>query len=289
MKDKKYVTYTGKFRGVAHSICNLKYKVPKKIPVVFHNGSTYDWHFIIKQLAQEFEDQFECLGENTEKYFTFSVPIKKEIDNDDDDSNEKEDDDDSNEDDDSEEEAVNIMKEGDNSKKNKTITYKIQFIESYRFMSCKLSDLVNNLSGIYIKKCKSCMKEKEIRIECKFIGFKNNRLNYRCKEYNKPCTKSPNEAIKNFPIIYKFCNGDLDKFFPLLEKGVYPYEYIDSWEKCDETLIPPKEAFYSELKLENITDEDYAHVQKVWEVFKIKNLGEHDLYAQCDTILQADV
>ena len=77
MKDKKYVTNTGKFRGVAHSICNLKYKAPKKIPVIFHNGSTYDWHFIIRQLAQEFEDQFECLGENTEKYFTFSVPIKK--------------------------------------------------------------------------------------------------------------------------------------------------------------------------------------------------------------------
>ena len=68
-----------KYRGVAHDICNLRYKIPKEIPVVFHNGSTYDYHFIIKELAEEFEGEFECLGENTEKYITFSVPIKKEI------------------------------------------------------------------------------------------------------------------------------------------------------------------------------------------------------------------
>ena len=51
----------------------------KEIPIVFHNGSTYDYHFIIKELAKEFDGNFECLGENTEKYITFSVPIKKEI------------------------------------------------------------------------------------------------------------------------------------------------------------------------------------------------------------------
>ena len=71
--------YTGKYRGAAHDICNLRYEIPKEIPVVFHNGSTYDYHFIIKELAEEFEEEFECLGENTEKYITFSVPIKKEI------------------------------------------------------------------------------------------------------------------------------------------------------------------------------------------------------------------
>ena len=54
--------------------------MPKEIPVVFHNSSTYDYHFIIKDLAKEFEGQFECLGENTEKYINFSVPIKKELD-----------------------------------------------------------------------------------------------------------------------------------------------------------------------------------------------------------------
>ena len=54
--------YTGIFRGAAHSICNLRYKTTKKIPVVFHNGSTYDYHLIIKLLAKEFDSQFECLG-----------------------------------------------------------------------------------------------------------------------------------------------------------------------------------------------------------------------------------
>ena len=65
---------------------------------------------------------------------------------------------------------------------------------------------------------------------------------------------------------------------------------MDNWEKFDETTIPPKEAFYSKLNLENISDEDYAHVQKVWKVFGIKNRGEyHDLYVLCDTLLLADV
>ena len=70
---------TRKFRGAAHDICNLRYKVPKEIPIVFHNGSTYDYHFIIKKLAEEFKGKLECLGENTEKYITFSVPFKKKM------------------------------------------------------------------------------------------------------------------------------------------------------------------------------------------------------------------
>ena len=80
-KVRDHCHYTGKFRGAAHSICNLNYKVPQEIPVKIHNGSKYDYHFIIRELAEEFKGQFECLGENTEKYITFSVPIKKEHDN----------------------------------------------------------------------------------------------------------------------------------------------------------------------------------------------------------------
>ena len=60
-------------------ICNLRYKKSKEIPAVFHNGSTYDYHFIIKQLAKEFKCQFECLGGNTEKDITFSAAISKEL------------------------------------------------------------------------------------------------------------------------------------------------------------------------------------------------------------------
>ena len=76
----------------------------------------------------------------------------------------------------------------------------------------------------------------------------------------------------------------------LLRKGVYPYEDTDNWEKFDETTIPPKKALHRELNLEGISDEDDAHPQKVWEVFGIKNRCEyHDLYAQSDTLLLADV
>ena len=117
-KVRDHSHYTGKYRGAAHDICNLRYKIPKKIPVVFHNGSTYDYHFIIKELAEEFEGEFECLGENKEKYITFSGPIKKEI----------------------------TKKDKDGNDKATKISYKIKFIDSFRFMSTSLSNLVNNLS-----------------------------------------------------------------------------------------------------------------------------------------------
>ena len=133
-KVRDHCHYTGEFKGAAHSIRNLRYKTPKEIPIVFYNGSTYDYHFIIKQLAKEFEDQFKCLEENTEKYITFSVPIKKELDN------------------------------------SKTITYKLKSIDRFRFISTSLSNFGDNLSEIYCKKC----RDKNCKSACSFIGFKNN-------------------------------------------------------------------------------------------------------------------
>ena len=68
-----------------------------------------------------------------------------------------------------------------------------------------------------------------------------------------------------------------------LRKGVYPYEYMDSWLKFDETALPPKKDFYINLNLENINNEYYTHAQKVWDVFKIKILGEYqNLFVQSD-------
>ena len=80
----------------------IRYKTPKEISIVFHNGSTYDYYFIINKLAKDFDCQLECLGENTEKYTTFSVPISKELDN------------------------------------GKTIKYRLKFIDSFKFMSTSL-------------------------------------------------------------------------------------------------------------------------------------------------------
>ena len=131
-----------------------------------------------------------------EKYITFSVPIKKKCDN------------------------------------GKTITYKLRFIDSFRFMSTSLSELVDNMSGNFNSiECKSCIE------------------NNRCEQ----CKKLIERLIKKFPSIHQFCNGNLNKYVLLLRKVVYPYEDMDSWEKFDETSLP---AFYTNLNLEDISDED---------------------------------
>ena len=190
-----------------------------------------------------------------EKYITFSVPIKKKCND------------------------------------SKTITRKLRFIDSFRFMLASLSDLVDNMSGIFNSiECKSCMEKIKINSECCFVGLKNNRLIYRCKECKEEWKRPIEGLIRKFLSIIQFWNGGLNKFILLLRKGVYPYEDMDNWEKYDETTIPPKEAFYSKLHLEGISDTDYAHARKVCKVFGIKNCGEyHDLYAQSDTLLLADV
>ena len=122
-KVKDHCHYKGKFRGAAHSKFNLNYKIQKEILVIIHN-TTYDIHFIINHLAIEFKGELNCIGDNLEKYITFSVPIKKECDN------------------------------------NKTISFKLKFIDSFRFMPTSLSKLVDNTSGIFNSiECKSCIEK----------------------------------------------------------------------------------------------------------------------------------
>ena len=259
-KARDHCHYTVKYRGAAHNVCSLRYKVPKEIPVVFHNGSTSYYHFIIKELVKEFEGNIDCLGENTEKYITFSVPLKKKIQN-----------------------------------KNMEITYKIKFIDSFRFMSSSLSKLVDNLSkGIHNNKCADCKSNLDyIKTTAKSSSFerKNEKLIlecYNCKQrYRKIFNK---ELIKRFASTYGICNNDLNKFVLLLRKGVYPYEYMDTWERFSEISLPSKEDFYSNLNMENINDIDYRHANNVFKVFELENLGDyHDLYVQTDTLLLADV
>ena len=162
--------------------------------------------------------------------------------------------------------SVPIKKKFDDGK---TIACKLRLTDGFRFMSTSLSELVDNMSENFNSvECRSCTE------------------NNRCEE----CKKLIEGLIKKFPSIYQFCNGYLNKFILLLQKGVYPYKYMDSWEKFDETTLPPKEAFFSNINLEDISDENYVHAQKVWDVFEIKNLGEyHDLYVQSDTLLLEDV
>ena len=157
-------------------------------------------------------------------------------------------------------------------------------------MQSKLSDLADNLSEINNKDCKKCMEINKIRSECEFIGLEDNRLKYKCNKCNDISAKSVDDLKEKFPRTYKFCNGHLNKFVLLLRKGVYPYEYMDSWERFYEISLLPKKSFYIELNLEDITNKGYLHAQNVWEEFEIRNLGEyHNLYVQTDALLLADV
>ena len=82
----------------------------------------------------------------------------------------------------------------------------------------------------------------------------------------------------------------MNKFITLLRKGVYPYEYMDEWNKFDEKELPVKESFYSNLTMEDVSDTDYKHANNVFKKFSLNNLGEyHDLYVRSDTLLLADI
>ena len=189
-KVRDHCHYAGKYRGAAHSKCNLIYKIVKEIPVLFHNGSVYDYHFIIKYLAREFKGDSGCLGGNTEKYISFTVPFKKVI-------------------------------------NDKEIKYRIRISDSCRFMQDSLSNLADNLSELKINKIGSDV------------------------------------LIKRFYNTYQLSDNDINKFKLLLRKGVYPYEYMDSWKRFNEAGLPSKDKFYSILNLEDILDDDYAHAINV--------------------------
>ena len=87
----------------------------------------------------------------------------------------------------------------------------------------------------------------------------------RCnKSYQQKFDENFKERFFN---TYKFSNHDNNKFILLLQKGVYPYKYMDDWEKFIETSLPEKEDFYSYFNMEHIADEDYAHAKRVCKDF----------------------
>ena len=197
-KVRDHCHYSGKYRGAAHSICNLQYKIPSHIPVVFHNLAGYDAHMFIWELAKH-GSKMGVIAKNTEDYISFSVNV--EVDK-------------------------YIDKNGE--ERSKEIT--LRFIDSIKFMSSSLDSLVNNLA----------------RGGGKFFGFENYN-NHQCEL--------------------------------LIQKGIYPYEYMDNWDRFEETTLPPASSFYSKLNMFGVSNQDYKHACKVWRDFGIRNLGEyHDLY-----------
>ena len=144
--------------------------------MAFHNGSNYDYHFVRKELALEFKKQFSCLGENTEKYITFTVPIKKGV--------------------------TRIYKNGEKITKNTSQI--LQFIDSARIMPDSLSNLVNNLSegiqkikckyGHDDNKCETCgIQYRYCNCFLEYIKFTDYLIAYKClcrnKNYQKKLMK----------------------------------------------------------------------------------------------------
>ena len=150
-------------------------------------------------------------------------------------------------------------------------------------MLTSLSSLVNNLlEKLHNSKCKAS------KSELYYISIKNHQLIFQCLQCKKNYKKDYKELIKIFANTYEFCNGDTNKFISLLRKGVYPYEYMDRWERLNKTSLSDKKTFYTELTLEYIIDKGYAHSQKVFKELKLKNLGDYrDWFFKSDTVLLA--
>ena len=209
LKVRDHCHYTGLYRGLAHLLCNFRYKIPSYIPVVIHNLSGYDTHLFIRELGAH-TSEIGVIAKNKEDYISFSikVPVEKYVD-----------------------------KNGE--EKDKLI--ELRFIDSFKFMSSSLDSLTRNL----------------VRGGKKLFGFQD----------------------------YSELQYDL-----LTRKGVYPYEYINSWDRFNETQLPLVDAFYSNLNMSSISEEDYQHAQKVWEEFGIRDLGDyHDLCLRTDVALLANV
>ena len=225
VKVKDHCHLTGKYRGAAHQECNLKYKEPSFIPVVFHNLSGYDAHLFIKKLGVSSGD-INCIANTEEKYISFTKkilvdtvsgkPISEPVE----------------------------KKDGKKETKEREIYLNNRFIDSFKFMSCGLDSLVKNLTSNGTD-------------DSRIVHTKN-----RFQEKTSLC----------------------------LQKGVYPYDYMDSPERLLETQLPPKSAFYSKLNNKDISDEDYTHAQKIWKKFGMKTMKDyHDLYLELDVLLLADV
>ncbi|DAC81320.1 PolB [Mayetiola barley midge adintovirus] len=197
---------TGKYRGSAHFTCNLQYQESRIVPVVFHNLSHYDSHFIIKQLAK-MPGNISAIPLNDELYISFTKTMVSRF-----------------------------------TKKYEQFI-KFRFIDSFRFMASSL----DHLSSIL-----------------------------------------PSEKKKN---LHSYCQNLSEQQKRMLErKGVFCYDYIDSWEKLNEEALPPKESFYSNLTESHISDEDYQFACNMWNEFNIKTIGEYsDWYLRTDILLLADV
>ena len=159
----------------------------------------------------------------------------------------------------------------------------LRFIDSMRFIASSLDSLTNNLVGVSGMPCNVCEES------CEFTHVNENYVTHgKCKDCYSRYSKRQLSVNSEFDNLRVSHNDE--QFRLLLRKGVYPYEYMTSWNMFEETKVPPKEALHSNLNMSGISEYDYEHAQNVWKEFKLKNLGEyHDLYLKTDTLLLSNV
>ena len=213
-KVRDHCHFTGKYRGCAHSICNLNFCIRySKIPVFFHNMKNYDGHLII-QNAEKLSNKkkIDVIAQNSEKFINIGF------------------------------DSLSVK-------------------DSFSFITASLDKLVSMTKY-------DNTDEKDRR---KWVLRENWQSNFRYS--------SKNDIIKT-----EKCLG------LLTEKGVYPYDYMNAFDKFTDEQLPSKEQFYSRLTEEDITNDDYNKAKQVWKHFDIKNMGEyHDLYLKTDVLLLTDV
>ena len=248
---------TGKYRGSAHQECNLKLRVnPEevKIPVIFHNLRGYDCHFIMQEIGAIVKE-YEYTNKKGQKC------------------------------------QMNINAIPNNMEKYMAFMLgnHLTFLDSFQFMSSSLEKLVTNITKC--GKCNTCKPDKCMKLN---INNKNKTSQHKtslpcnecknCKNIDEACINSNYDKLKYTSEIFKDKKLDL-----MARKGVYPYDYMDSFEKFNSPL-PKKEEFFSILNNKHISNEDYEHAKNVWNTFNLKNMGEyHDLYLKSDILLLVDV
>ena len=149
----------------------------------------------------------------------------------------------------------------------------------------KLKTLYNNYLGNNMGSminALSILNDKYFNLDSNFVRNMKSDITRLSQFFSEYLEKKENILLldlkEKFPNTYRLANDDINKFSLLLRKGIHPYEYMDSWEKFEETELPLKKGFYSELNFEDITDEKYEHAHNAWNTFNIKDLGEyHDL------------
>ena len=248
---------TGKYRGSAHQECNLQLRVDVekiKIPVIFHNLRGYDSHFIMQEIGQIVKD-YEYTNKNGKKC------------------------------------QMNINAIPNNMEKYMAFMLgnHLTFIDSFQFMGSSLEKLVSNITKC--GKCETCKPDDCLKIK---IDYKNKTSQHKtsipcgecknCKAKDEDCINPNYDQLKYTSEIFKD-----EKLNLMARKGVYPYDYMDSFKKF-KSQLPKKEDFYSILNEKDISNEDYQHVQNVWNTFNLKNMGDyHDLYLKSDILLLVDV